>query len=83
MIHPREANLEEEIRTSFKAEGSTREGGDPRSKTKFTRASLGLSWNIKENEGTKEGVRINLYSNTHNTIMSGRMLLLLRRDEPH
>ena len=42
MIHPREANLEEEMRTSFKAEGSTREAGDPRSKTKSVRGSLGL-----------------------------------------
>ena len=42
MIHPREASLEEEVRTSFKAEGSTREAGDPRSKTKSTRGSLGL-----------------------------------------
>ena len=42
MIHPCEASLKEEVRTSFKAKGSTPEGGDPRSKTKFTRGSLGL-----------------------------------------
>ena len=40
MIHLREANLEEEVRTSFKSEGPIREGVDPRSKTKFTRGSL-------------------------------------------
>ena len=40
MIHPHEASLEEETRTSFKTEGSTREAGDLRSKMKSTCGSL-------------------------------------------
>ena len=43
VIHPREASLGEEARTSLKTEGSTREAGDPRSKMKSTCGSLGLS----------------------------------------
>ena len=44
MIRPREANLEEEARTSLKMEGSTHEAGDPRSKMEFVRGSLGPSF---------------------------------------
>ena len=42
MIHTHEASLREEVRTSLKTDGSTREAGDPRSKMKSTRVSLGL-----------------------------------------
>ena len=42
MIHPCETSLGEEVRTLFKTEGSTREAGDPQSKMKSTRISLGL-----------------------------------------
>ena len=44
MIHPREASLGEEARSSLKTEGSTREAGNPRSKMKSTCGSLGLSF---------------------------------------
>ena len=44
MIHPREASLGEEARTSLKMEGSTREAGNPQSKMKSMRGSLGLSY---------------------------------------
>ena len=44
MIHPREASLREEVRTSLKTWASTREAGDPRSKMKSTRGSLGFSY---------------------------------------
>ena len=42
MIHPREASLGEEARTSLKTEGSTLEVGDPRLKTEFTRGGISL-----------------------------------------
>ena len=45
MIHPREASLGEEVKTSLKTERSTREVGDPRSKMTSTCGSLGLSFN--------------------------------------
>ena len=44
MIHPREANLIEEARTSLKTEGSISEASDPRLKMKSTCGSLGLSF---------------------------------------
>ena len=44
MIHPCEASLREEARTSLKTEGSTREAGDPRLKMKSACGSLGLSF---------------------------------------
>ena len=44
IIHPHEASLGEETRTSFKTKGSTLEAGDPRSKMKSTHGSLGLSF---------------------------------------
>ena len=43
MIHPREASLGEEARTSLETEGSTREAGNPRLKLKSARNSLGPS----------------------------------------
>ena len=43
-IRRREASLGEEVRTSLKMERSTRKAGDPRSKRKSTRVSLGLSF---------------------------------------
>ena len=42
-IHPREASFGEKVRTSLKTERSTREAGDPQSKMKSMRVSLGLS----------------------------------------
>ena len=41
MIHPCEANLEKEARTSLKTEGSTRGAGDPRSKMEFAHGRIG------------------------------------------
>ena len=46
MIHPREASLGEEVRALLKTWTSTREAGDPRSKMKSTRGSLGLSCSV-------------------------------------
>ena len=43
-IHPREASLVDEVKTSLKIEGSTYEASDPRSKMESTRGSLGLSF---------------------------------------
>ena len=44
MIRAREASLGDEVRTSLKMEGSTREAGNPRSRMKSTHGSLGLSF---------------------------------------
>ena len=44
MIRPREASLGEEVGTLLKVEDSTRDAGDPRSKMKSMRVSLGLSF---------------------------------------
>ena len=44
MIRTSEASLGEEMRTSLKAEGSTREAGDPRSKMKSMRVNLGRTF---------------------------------------
>ena len=44
VIHTRKANIGEESRTSLKLEGSTRKAGDPWSKMKSMRGSLGLSY---------------------------------------
>ena len=46
MIHPREASLGEESKTSLKTEGLTREAGDPRLKMKSACDSLGLSFEL-------------------------------------
>ena len=44
MIYSRETSLGENARISFKQESSTLEAGDPQSKMKSTRVSLGLSF---------------------------------------
>ena len=42
MSHSCEASLREDVRTSLKTKDSTHEAGDPQSKMKSTRGSLGL-----------------------------------------